>query len=71
MLTWPDKCLCGRCSDEFASLAAAQAAPGPWQVGHPLHQPGWVIEEGECEVWRAAVDMQPLHPAAPAQFFAT
>jgi hypothetical protein len=30
----------GAMSQRFDSAVEAQAAPGPWQLGHPLHQPG-------------------------------
>ncbi len=45
----------GQISQLFDSVAAAQAAWGAWQVGHPLHQAGWVLDDGGCEEWKAAV----------------
>ncbi len=48
----------GEASQQFGSVAEAQAAWGPWQLGHPGHQAGWVLDEGDCAAWKAAVALQ-------------
>jgi hypothetical protein len=54
----------GRVSQNFGSIAAAWAAPGPWQPYHPMHQPGWVLDGRGCEVWLAAVALTRATTAA-------
>jgi hypothetical protein len=54
-LHWPT----GAVSQHFASLAEALMAPGPWQPGHPLHQPGWQLIDAGCELWQVVVALQP------------
>jgi hypothetical protein len=49
----------GQVSQHFDSIAEAWAAPGPWHVWHPLHQPGWVLDGRGCEYWLAAALLEP------------